>query len=67
MLYALRIIAVLSAALALIPAGAHLFSLLNKLRLRERMMAGICSQSSWSLASHQRLLLPLLYIVAVNN
>jgi len=33
MLYALRVISVLLAALALVPAGAHLFSLAGKLRL----------------------------------
>jgi hypothetical protein len=33
MLYGLRVISVLFAALALVPAGAHLFSTVNKLRL----------------------------------
>jgi hypothetical protein len=50
MLYALRVISVLFAALALVPAGAHLFSLFSKMRLgEEAYLASQRAYDGWSL------------------
>lgn len=50
MLYALRVISVLFAALALVPAGAHLFSLVSKMRLGEAAyLASQRAYDGWSL------------------
>ena len=49
MLYALRVTAMLFAALALVPAGAHLFSMTNKLRLDgETYLASQRAYEGWS-------------------
>lgn len=45
MLYLLRIVSVVLAAVALVPAGAHLFSLLSKLRLDD--VAYLASQRAY--------------------
>ncbi len=50
MLYALRVIAVLFAAVALVPRGAHLFSMASKLRLDgEAYLAAQRAYDGWNL------------------